>query len=130
MKAFTAGEKEKTAIQIAKYLIKNHAWSNVRIFFNGKCLASDDISQYNEGWKAYPKKKFAITPAVEGDVFKNIKPSYYDEYANDNTLSIMFDGSPMMDDYYKYEEYINKRLEKYGMYMEQSYAWSASAYEM
>lgn len=120
----TAEEVEKLAYEIREFLIKHELWQDVRIYFNGKALATDD-GNGNFGYND-PDKLF---------ILEDQDPRKYFEYVSDY-LSMSFEG-PLYDvlNCYAPFEYCNKIHEqfskiigKYGLYYEQGHAWSLTLY--
>lgn len=103
---------EKLAKDIAKFLIKNEIGQDTRIYFNDICFENFKNGSY--------------------ETLENIKPSDYFEYANDNTVSMSFEGDLNYIINYgtnnKLLEKFNKIFDKYNCYYELGYAWSLSVY--
>lgn len=120
----TAEKIEKLAYEIREFLIKHKLWQDVRIYFNGKALATDD----GNGNYAYndPDKLF---------VLDDMDPRQYFEYVGDY-LSMSFEG-PLYDvmNWYAPVKYcneitaeFNRILGKYGLYYEMGNAWNLSLF--
>ena len=111
MKKLTKKQKEKLAHEILVFLTAYGLNNNVRIYFADKCLTGEDKIIYN------------------------IRGSDYFEYANDDTLSMSFEG-----DFYEIINYCNPKmadiiipkfsalLESYGLYYELGDAWNLATY--
>lgn len=120
----SAEQVETLAYEIRDFLIKHELWQDVRIYFNGKALATSD-GKGNFGYND-PDKLFII---------EDQDPRNYFDYAGDY-LSMSFEG-PLYDilncyghfeDYNKINQQFNKLIGKYGFYYEQGYSWSLTLY--
>ena len=120
----TAEQIENMAYEIREFLIKHNLWQDVRIYFNGKALATDD-GNGNYGYND-PDKLF---------VLEDKDPRQYFEYVG-NYLSMSFEG-PLYDVLNCYApvnycnaitEEFNKLIGKYGLYYEMGHAWNLSLY--
>lgn len=103
-------KNEKLANDIAQLMLKNDVALDTRIYFNNKCI-KDGI-----------------------EIVENIKGSTYFEYANDETVSMSFEGAMYHIINHgtnkKIMEKFDKMFEKHGFYYQLGYAWSLSAYPM
>jgi len=103
-------KKVKIAKTIEKFMKKYGLDSDVRIYFSNKCWA------YDSGGKK--------------TVIEDIKASDYFEYANDDTISMTFEG-PLYDvinyGHYGCNEW--NKLDFDGYYMEQGHSWNGSFYK-
>lgn len=111
MEKLTAEQKEKLANEILELLKEYDLNGDLRIYYNNKCLQGN------------------------GAVIEDVKGSDKFEYANDDTLSITFEGA-----FYSVINYhmpslhnevmpkFKKILENYGLYYEQGHAWNLSTY--
>lgn len=120
----TAEQVEKLAYEIREFLIKHQLWQDVRIYFNGKALATSD-GDGNFGYND-PDKLF---------ILEGLDPRKYFEYVGDY-LSMSFEG-PLYDVLNCYAPFehcnriingFNKIIGKYGFYFEQGNAWNLSLY--
>tara|TARA_R100000995_G_C3480810_1_gene123770 strand:- start:1310 stop:1654 length:345 start_codon:yes stop_codon:yes gene_type:complete len=112
-------KKVEMVRKIESWLKKNRLTSCVRIYFNNKCFCWYDSSK---------NKK----------IIEDIKGSDYFDYANDETISMSFEG-PLYEvlnyacDSKRYEtledEFINL-IKSYGYYYELGNAWNLSMYEI
>lgn len=106
---------EKIANAILKFLIDNEIGGDVSIYFNGKA--------------------YRFTSATEYKTLEDIKGSTFFEYANDETVSMTFEGSfyhvvnGYAEGYRGLLDKFNKLIAKHGMYYEQGHAWNLSLYE-
>lgn len=69
-------KNEKLANDLKKLLIESDLIQDVRIYFNNKCYSSIRLENGD----------------YEFELLKDIKPSYYFEYANDKSVSLSFEG--------------------------------------
>ena len=103
--------KEKMAYEILELLKKYNLNTDVHIYFNNKCLTG------------------------KGEIIENIRGSDYFDYANDDTLSMTFEGA-----FYEVINYyaskmasivmpkFMKILDSYGLYYEKGDAWNLTTY--
>lgn len=104
---------KRAADEVALFIIKNNYGYDTRIYFNDICyeLSNNEIT-----------------------VLRNIKPSDYFEYANNDTVSMSFEGQL----YNAMNGYTNSRIynsiesifNKYGYYMEMGNAWNIAVYDI
>ena len=111
MKKLTKKQKEKLAHEILNLLKEYGLNTDVHIYFAGKCIDG------------------------EGKVIENVKASDYFDYANDNTLSMSFEGA-----FYEIINYYTPEVAKtvmpkftgilnsYGLYYELGEPWNLAAY--
>lgn len=100
---------EELALKIKDFFIKNNLGLDTCIYYNNKCIK--DCTE----------------------VIENVKGSRCVEYANDETITITFEGALYHLVNYGSMSLMNKfskLLEKYGYYYELGYAWSMSLYEI
>ncbi len=105
-------KKVKIAKTIEKFLKKHDADYDVRIYFSNKCW------DYNSAGKK--------------TIINDIKASDYFEYANDDTISMSFEGHfyHIMNMTYSYDEFNEWcELDFDGYYMELGNAWNGSFYK-
>lgn len=121
----TAEQMEQLAYEIREFLIKHKLWQDVRIYFNGKALATDD-GNGNYGYND-PDKLF---------VLEDKDPRQYFEYVG-NYISMGFEG-PLHDvlNWYAPVNFcadiiaeFNKIIGKYGLYYAMGDAWNLSLYK-
>jgi hypothetical protein len=104
---------EKLANDLKKF-IEKYEIGDTRIYFNNICY------HFNSDGSC--------------KVIENIKASDYFEYANDETVSMSFEG--YLNHVINYGEnnkllnYFDKIFEKHGCYYELGYAWSLSVYDL
>ena len=112
-------KKVEMVRKIESWLKKNKLTAMVRIYFNNKCFCWYDN---------YQNKK----------VIEDIKGSEYFEYANDETISISFEG-PLYDvlnyacdskRYEALEDEFDNLIRDYGYYFELGSAWKLAMYEI
>lgn len=117
----TPGRIEELAYEIKEFLIKHEMWIDVRIYFNGKALSTDDGSgnyAYND-----PKINYVI---------EDVKPTDYFKYVGENILCMTFEGPfyELLNGYVPYSYYdkvegeFRKILSKYGLYYELGDTWN------
>lgn len=101
------------ALEVANFIIANNLGYDTRIYFNDMCydLNYNELTQIN-----------------------NIKASSCIEYANDETISMSFEGTlyKHMNGYggaYIYNK-IESIFNKYNYYMEMGNAWNVSVYDL
>ena len=116
---------ENLAKDIYDWCIENELWGDNCIYFNGKAWASWADWHGEVGRKINDR-------LYEYD---NKNPVVYFEYANPNTLSMSFEGvlNYVLNGYTagcdKLINQFNKLFEKYGLWWEQGFAWTLSAYD-
>ncbi|MFW5962130.1 MAG: hypothetical protein ACOCQR_00765 [bacterium] len=107
---------EKLAREIAELLSQRGMAYDTAIYYDGKRLQCFTTNE-EDGW-------------VEEEGYK---ASNYTEYANDETITMTFEG-PMYDvlNYHADDEFVEKfdmLIEKYGYMYELGNAWNLSLYE-
>ncbi|OME54012.1 hypothetical protein BSK59_15640 [Paenibacillus odorifer] len=106
---------EKISNEIRDFLVKHELGLNVSIYFNGKAYRFRTETEYY--------------------VIEDIKGSEFFEYANDETVSMTFEGSfyYVVNGYADASKSLMKKfntiLEKSSMYYEQGHAWNLSLHE-
>lgn len=109
---------EKLAYKIGKFLEKNNCTSDSSIYFEGKRL-----KYKNDTW----------------EIEDGLKASQYIEKANDDTISMVFEGpfygviNGSGDPFINEESIQNKfqkLLDKHGYYYEQHDSWNLSLYKI
>lgn len=116
---------EMLAYEIKDFLIRHEMWCDVRIYFNGKALSTDD----NNGHYAY-------NDASKDYVLENVNPKDYFEYVGENILCMSFEGSfyellngyVPMSYYNSIEGEFRGILLKYGLHYELGNAWNLSTF--
>jgi hypothetical protein len=102
---------EKLANDIRDFLSKNKI-GDTRVYFNNKCYHWDSSGEVS--------------------VLEDILPSKYFEYANDETVSMSFEGRLNHAINYGTDKTLLKKFdkifEKHNCYYELGYAWSLSVY--
>ena len=115
---------ELLAKEIYELLLKNGMWQDVRIYFNGKALSTDDGNRHFR----YGGEPF---------VLENVNPRNFFEYAAPpatHILSMSFEG-PLYaalnngEPNWNVHTQLVKLFEKYGFYFEQGNAWNLTAYK-
>lgn len=110
-------KNKQMADAIKKWMLKNEVAGDTRIYFNGKCYSS----------VGYGKD-------VKYETLQNMKGSDYSEYANDDTVTVTFEG-----DFYtvmnysmgKLRESFDRLIESFGNYFyELGNAWNLSLYKI
>lgn len=128
----TPAKLMKLAEEMIDFMTKRELFYDVFIYVNNKRIASNIYSSDHP--EKYEKKTTAKGSEyyISKDAYKG---SDYVEYANDDTITMTFEG-PFYHEYngnygsYKIQEAFDKLPEKYGLFFEQGYAWSLSAYEV
>lgn len=118
----TATQRENLAIEIIKYLVKRDLFYDICIYIN------------NQRWSTNKKDNATekrISDKTTVYVENNIDVLDYIVYGNPETITVSFEGPLYHEINYgsaKAVTDINKILDKYGMYLEQGYAWTFAAY--
>lgn len=104
---------EKLANEIKDWLVQNGFVIDNRIYFNGKCFDSIGNGHNDDGYR----------------IIEDIKPSDYFEYANDDTVSMSFEGE--LYDLINYEggkllNEFNEVFSRNNCYFELGHAWNLS----
>lgn len=121
-------DKEQLVMDLIKWLVKHDVFWDINIYCNNKCWKSNN---YNNDKNVIKIINTKISPEPFY-VQENIKAKDYIEYANENLITMSFEG-PLYHEinygngkiYQELEEFFNKR----GLYFELGYAWSLSVYE-
>ena len=125
-KKLTKTQIEKMAKEVRQFLLDNHLWVDVCIYFNGKAFSTDD----RKGSFAYndPDKQF---------VLEDVDPRNYFEYVGD-ILSMSFEGElcGCLNFYNEYGADFDSRImeglssifAKRGLYYELGNHWNLSVY--
>lgn len=101
---------EKCAEEIINFLKENELFNDVNIYYNGKCVNEEGVTEGKKG-------------------------SEYFDYANDETISISFEGGFYMimnghsQGSARIEEEFYDICSKYGYYYELGNAWNLSLYD-
>lgn len=117
---------EELAYEIKELLIKHGMWIDVRIYFNGKMLSTDN-----------GKGQYAYNDPDADYVIENIKPDDYFEYVGDNILCMSFEGPfyELLNGYAPTSYYdsvegeFRNILSRYGLYYELGDAWNLCVVE-
>lgn len=111
------------ALKLIDHFAKEKCWYNVIIYVD------------NEAWYSEQRSDTEVFQTKKGNEYhvrKNINVSEYLEYSNPKTLSLVFEGPLYNIINHKDYDYLTKLsakyLDTYGLYFEQGYAWSATAY--
>ena len=123
-------DKEKVVIALIHWLDERDLFYDVHIYCNNKCWSSN---RYNNVKKSnmmiVSDEKIAKNEFyVENDVVA----SDYIEYANNNLITMSFEGPLYYEINYgngEIEQGLSEFFNKRGMYFELGYAWSLSTYE-
>ena len=130
--AFTSIQLEKLAGDILKFLRENGLWHDVRIYFDGKCWATDNGC--GEGEPLYEPDEKA-SPVF---LLRDKSPTDYFKYvACPHILSMSFEG-PLYeclngyagDHGWQIEEAFSQLLRKYGCFYELGNAWNLTLYKL
>jgi hypothetical protein len=114
------------ATDIYNWCIENDLWGDNIIYFKGKAWSNSPT------WGSDKGKQIA-SDLYE---YRNRKASDYFEYANDETLSMSFEGSlnyvlnAYVRGWVELEHEFQKIFEKHGFYYEMGHAWNLAAYEL
>ena len=117
---------EALARDIYDWCMENDLWGDCCIYFNGKAWASWD-NWHNENGKQIGDRLYE---------FNNRDPREYFEYANQDTLSMSFEGplyyvlNAYVPGWVKREDEFRRLFKKYGLYYEMGHAWNLAAYEI
>ncbi len=114
---------EELAYEIKEFLIKHEMWIDVRIYFNGKALSTDDGNS-----------NYAYNDPNVDYIIEDVKPNDYFEYVGDNILCMSFEGPfyELLNGYTPYSYYdqiegeFRNILSKYGLYYELGHPWNLS----
>lgn len=127
----TPEEKEKLVFALIHWLDKRDLFMDINIYANHKRWSSDyyektlkDNMSIIEDAKI-AKKKFYVTD--------NITAKDYIEFANDDLITMSFEGPMYHEMNYgsnKIYDELQAFFEKRGLYFELGYAWSLSTYEI
>lgn len=117
---------ELLATDIYNWCIDNELWGDNIIYFKGKA------------WSNFPEWNGVKGKKIAEDLYeyKNKKASDYFEYANDETLSMSFEGSlyyvlnAHVRGWEKLEYEFQKIFTKHGYYYEMGHAWNLAAWQL
>jgi len=121
MSGMTKKRIEKMATEIRSFLLNYDLWVDVRIYFNGKCFATDDA----QGHYFYNDPNNLV-------VLEDMDPHRFMDYVGD-VLTMSFEG-----DFYEVINYgiapkilerFDKIIEKYGCHYELGNAWNLGVYQ-
>jgi hypothetical protein len=125
MKKPSPAQIEKLAYEIKDFLIRHVMWCDVRIYYNGKALSTDD-----------GKGHYAYNDPDTNYVLENIDPKDFFKYVGENILCMSFEG-PFYElvncyvpiGYYnRVEGEFRRILQKYGLGYELGHAWNLSTF--
>ena len=122
-KRFTNKMKEELATEIFNWLVDHELWTDVCIYFNGKCWSTSN--EKNTEF-CYNERKYFEYEAEPTDYFAYVRKP--------NILSMSFEGGlyDVLNGYsygwVKRENEFKKIFEKYGLYFELGDAWNLSCY--
>ena len=128
-KQSTPEEKEKLVMDLIKWLVKHDYFMNICIYCNNKRWMSDKYKKQLDNITEIIDESISPDPFY---VQENIKAKDYIEYANEKLITMSFEGPLYHEINYgngKTEQKLQEFFEKRGLYFEQGYAWSLSAYE-
>lgn len=113
-------KNEALANDIKDFLIENQLTQDVRIYFNNKC--------YDWNGDSYEDNKFKVIEGIQGSTFF--------EYANDETVSMSFEGVlyevlnyAFTSKHLRQLEEFEQVFEKHGVYFELGHSWNLSVFE-
>lgn len=120
-------QREELATEIFEWLYANKLWTDVCIYFNGKCWSSN----------AKDNKEFCYNEHRYFEYEANPK-DYFEYVAEPNILSMSFEGGLYEVINYDYEfkhwaellNEFNQIFLKYSLYFELGNAWNLTAYEI
>ena len=116
---------EMLAKDIYKWCMKKHLWGDNCIYFNGKAWASWD-TWHEENGKQIGDRLYE---------YDNRNPKDYFEYANQDTLSMSFEGPLYMvlnanvSGWVKLEHEFSEIFKMHGVYYELGHSWNLSVFE-
>lgn len=121
---------EQIVKDLIEFIKSIYCWEDICIFYNNKAISSEDT------WNVY--KGSLITPPSKdefGDKIRGVyeytdipSPKHWTTYANEETITVLFDGSFYDFINYRNPEKLNNLLEKYNAYYEQGEAFNFSIY--
>ena len=120
----------KLANDLIKFIQDRGCWEDICVFFNGKALSS------NKTWNVWKgvlvsAKKNEITEEVNRVYEYNdiASPKYWTEYANEESVTIMFDGA-FYDWLHNYGDWdkLQAILDPYNAYFEIGHTTDLSIY--
>ncbi len=121
---------EQIAKDIIDFAKSIYCWEDICIFYNNKALSSEETwNVYNGEMISEPyKNEFDIVNGIYE--YNNIdSPKAWTEYANENTVTVIFDGSFYeWINYYGDTSKLSAVLEKYNAYYEMGEAFNFSIY--
>jgi len=109
-------KNKQIADAIKKWMLKHEVGGDTRIYFNNMCYDS----------VGYGK-------SLKYRTLHNIKGSDYTNYANDDTVTVTFEGEfydIMNYSFGPLNESFRKLIEKFGYYYELGNAWNLSLYKI
>lgn len=126
----TSEEKEQVVMDLIQWLAKQELFHDVCIYCNKKRWLSDWYNDRKENVQVIENETISPDPFY---VQENINVTDYIKYANENLITMSFEG-PLYhalnygnNDIYKN---LRKFFAKRGLYFELGYAWSLATYEL
>lgn len=123
-KTVSPANMRELAEKMIDFLSKNEFWFQMIIYVD------------NEAWYSEPKNNTEKHFTKKGNdyyVKTDMDVKDYLEYNNPDTISLVFEGPLYHKINYEDYDYVSKLSEKflkpYGLYFEQGYAWSITAYK-
>lgn len=130
--AFPAGRAANLAAEIVRFLNRRSLWRDVRVYFNGKCFATDNGKGTGNllGPRTETNGPFYVIPDIDPrDYFSYVNPKHI--------LSMSFEGPfyECLNGYagnhgYQIKEEFRQLLAKYGCCYELGDAWNLSVYKL
>lgn len=123
-KAITPDNMRLLSQKLIDHFVKENCWFQMIVYVDNEAWYSEQMPD---------TEKHITKKGNEYFVKKDMDVQQYLEYNNPKTISIVFEG-PLYSiiNYHDYDyltKLTNKYLTDYGLYFEQGYAWSATAYE-
>lgn len=121
---FTPTQKRNTAKQIIGFLEKHNAWQpGVLIFTDHRCYVPEPIP----GWN-YPKIDGKTSKGIPYSCYMGVKASLYTySKVDEDGMTILHEGGKaermMIENSRPLFQYVNRRLEKYGLHIETVMPW-------
>lgn len=110
---------EKLAKDLIKFIQECYSWNDICVFFNGKAISSN--RKWNK-WEGVMIEEFEDDIGEKLRVYEYINiesPKYWTEYANEEGITIRFDGwFYEWFHYYGGENKIEEFLKPYNAYFE------------
>lgn len=121
-------DKEKLVFDLIKWLVKRDCFMDIHIYCNQKCWSSNAYGKHDD-------LQTITNPDISPEPFyvrENVSAKEYIEYANENLITMSFEGPLYHEINYgngKTYEQLQNFFAKRGLYFELGYAWSLSTYE-